>query len=126
MQGLQLILKGGLITLGVLGGMLVVTNPGQKAYEDYAVTTLSIYLKEDICNQGDGKLGEFLTSQCKSLVDVSRPQLQEFISTKTQRRNFLVFSIYETNLALFESLPSYRFQTVGLLQQFYTYEHEEL
>jgi hypothetical protein len=126
MQGLQLILKGGLITLGMLGGLLIVTNPGQKAYEDYAAITLSTYLKEDICKKGDGNLGEFLASQCKSLVDVSRPQLQEFISTKTQRRNFLVFSIYETNLALFESLPSYRFQTVGLLQQFYTYDHEEL
>ena len=126
MQGLQLILKGGVITLGVLGGLLFATNPGQKDYEDYAAITLSTYLKDDICKQGNGKLGEFLTSQCKSLVDVSRPQLQEFISTKTERRNFLVFSIYETNLALFESLPSYRFQTVGLLQQFYTYDHEEL
>lgn len=126
MQGLQLIFKGGLITLGMLGGLLIVTNPGQKTYKIYASTNLSNYLKDDICTQGDGELGEFLTSQCKSLVDVSRPQLEEFISTKTERRNFLVFSIYETNLVLFESLPSYRFQTVGLLRQFYTYEHEEL
>ncbi|TVQ48182.1 MAG: DUF4359 domain-containing protein [Gloeocapsa sp. DLM2.Bin57] len=126
MQGSQLIFKGGVITLGILGGLLLVTNPGQKNYEDYAATSLSTYLKQDFCQKANGQGGDFLVTQCKSLVDIARPQLDEFIATKTERSNFFLFSIYETNISLFDPLPSYRFQTVGFLQQFYTYNHEKL
>lgn len=126
MQGLQLIFKGGVISLGLFGVLLLVTNPGQKSYEDYAATSLSTYLKEDFCHKANGQGGAFLASQCKSLVDISRPQLKEFIATKTERSNFVLFSIYETKVTLFEPLPSYRFQTLGLLQQFYTYNQQKL
>ncbi len=126
MQGLPSIFKGGVITLGLFGLILLVTNPGQKKYENYAATSFSNYLKKDFCHKAKGQGGGFLASQCKSLVDVSRPQLEQFIATKTERSNFILFSIYETKVILFEPLPSYRFQTVGLLQQFYTYNQEKL
>jgi len=119
-----LFLKGSGVALVLFGGLLLVSNPSQRAYENYASSNLSIYIKNSVCDQGE--VQDFLASHCKSLVDISRPQLEEFIANKTTRTNFLLFSIYETNLSLFEPLPDYRFHTVGLLQYFYTYNKEEL
>ncbi|ELR97758.1 DUF4359 domain-containing protein [Gloeocapsa sp. PCC 73106] len=126
MQASKLIWKIGGVTLGVMGGLLILSNPGQHAYEDYATTTLVTYVKEDVCSKATPEGIEFITSHCKSLVDVSRPQIEEVISNKTQRQNFWLFSIYETDLSFFEPLPSYRFHTLGLFQQFYVYNQEEL
>jgi hypothetical protein len=126
MSNFKLIGKIGMIILIFLGGLLLVSNPGEDDYEKYATNSLADYIKSDLCNKSQGKAGRFLASQCKSLVDISRPQLGEFIGSTTERKNFFLFSIYETQLPLFEPFPSYRFHTVGLLQQFYVFHYEEL
>lgn len=126
MRILPLIVKIGGVSLGVVGGLLWLSNPGQQDYENYATSTLVSYIKNDFCGQATGDAADFLTSHCKSLVDLSRPQLGKVIANRTERQNFILFSIYETDLSLFDPLPSYRFQTVGLFQQFYVYHYEEL
>lgn len=116
---------GGIVMAGV-GIIFALCNPGQKAYEKYATTTLSQYLKEQVCEdapQIGG--GDFLRNQCYTLVDTSRPQIEQLISRKTQRNNFIVFSIYETDLSLAAPLPSYHFETIGVLQNFYIYEADK-
>ena len=116
----------GIIALVGFGGAMTITNPGQKAYEQYAMKRLTSYLKENVCTQTPEGLGKLLENQCSTLVDLGRPQIQNLIASRTQRQNFLLFSIYSTELSVPAPLPSYRFEAVGAFQKFYIYEAEEL
>lgn len=113
-------------SLAIGGGFLLCTNPGYGDYEDYATKTLITHAKKELCESNDDFTPGFLASSCNSLIDVSRPQLGIIISRQTQRQNFLLFSIYETDLVLFSPLPSYRVATLGILSNFYIYDLEEL
>ena len=126
MKGSQLPLIAGGIALAGIGGLMAITNPGQNAYQQYATEELSAYLKDNVCPQLPKGLQNFLQSQCKALVDVGRPQIEQLISHQTRRQNFILFSIYQTNLSVTESFPSYHFETVGILQNFYIYQAEQL
>jgi hypothetical protein len=123
--GQQLMGVGGVVLVG-LGGLMVVTNPNYNAYEQYATEELTLYLKDNVCTQVSQKLGGFLQSYCKSLVDAGRPQIQELIAQQTTRQNYFLFSIYQTELSLPSPVSSYQFETIGAFQNFYTYQVEEL
>lgn len=131
MKILQLITGIGGVALVGLGGAMALTNPPKDAYEEYAVQKLSTYLKDEVCAKAPNQLdflpknSEFLQNQCKSLVDTTRPQIQELISQKTQRQNLIIFSIYRSDLnakAILPTLPDYHFETVGVFQNFFTYQ----
>lgn len=114
--------------VGLLGfsGFMALTNPGQRDYEAYATEQLTSYLKENVCTQVSQELQGLLESYCKSLVDTGQPQLRQLIAEQTTRHNFLLFSIYQTQLSLPSPIPGYEFQTLGMFQQFYTYEAEQI
>ncbi|PSF32277.1 hypothetical protein C7H19_21780 [Aphanothece hegewaldii CCALA 016] len=116
------------ITLTSFGVVMVMTNPGQVAYEQYAAGRLTTYLKEDLCLQikENGELKGVLRTQCKNLVDTGRPQLEQVITLATKRQNFVLFSIYQTELELPSPVPSYQFDTIAILQNFYTYQAMEM
>jgi hypothetical protein len=111
-------------TLVGLGVLMTLTNPEPKAYEQYAAKQIDAYLKENVCAQLSQGLGGVLNGQCKTMVDVARPQLEEAIALKTKRRNFILFSIYQTELSLPSSASEYQFTTLGLLQNFFVYQTE--
>jgi hypothetical protein len=117
----------GSITAG-LAACLVITNPGPKDYEGYATTTLSAYLKEDVCSQVQSArdFRPILRNSCKILVDTSRPHIEQIIAINTTRQNFLLFSIYQTELSLPAPLAGYQFSTLGLFGHFFTYQAEEI
>jgi hypothetical protein len=126
MKILQLTKVIGLIALAGLGGAMAITNPSQKAYEEYAIKQLTSYLKQNVCTQAPETLGKVLQHQCYTIVDLGRPQIKELIALRTKRQNFLLFSIYRTELSVPSPLPSYHFETVGAFQKFYVYEAESL
>ncbi len=99
------------------GSILVITNPGQGNYEEYASKQLNIYLKESVCPE----IAKQLRNPCLILVDLARPQLNSAIANQTQRQNFLLFSIYQTDLSIPSALPDYHFETLGIFDKFYTY-----
>lgn len=103
-------------------GILIVTNPGKAKYEEYASQALKSHLKNSVCQE----VTEILTNPCTILVDIARPQLAVAISQKTQRKNFIIFSIYQTDLSIASALPNYQFATVAILDFFYTYQADEL
>ncbi|NES84533.1 MAG: DUF4359 domain-containing protein [Moorea sp. SIO2B7] len=119
---------GGIASAGV-SISLALTNPGQQAYENYALKKMTSYLKKHACTQIP-KAFNFLHPQCqsssKSLIESGRPQLQKLICENTERENFFFFSIYRTDLYLPYPLPSYHIETVGGFQNFYIYQAEEL
>lgn len=126
MTSSKLSLGIGSIALTSLGILLLLTNPGQKAYEKYASQTLNAYLKENACTQLPPEISSLLQSHCHSLVDTLRPQLSQIIARQTTRQNFILFSIYQTDLSIPSTLPDYQVKTLGVFQQFYIFESEEL
>ncbi|MDJ0899337.1 MAG: DUF4359 domain-containing protein [Xenococcus sp. MO_188.B8] len=113
----QKICKLGLI---LSGSILLITNPGNRNYEQYASTKLNNYLKDNVCSEATKNLRK----PCLILVDLARPQLNFAIANQTQRQNFLFFSIYQTDLSIPSALPDYHFETLGIFDKFYTYSAE--
>ena len=114
------------ITLTGLGILLLLTNPGSKEYQSYASQALNSYLKDNACTQLPPEISSLLKSHCHSLVDSLRPQLAQIIDRQTIRQNFILFSIYQTDLSLPSTLPDYQVKTLGVFKQFYIYESEQL
>ena len=139
MSGFKLIAS--VLGIGAIGGAiaLLVTNPKQEAYEDYAVTQLQAQLDKDLCQDAPA----FLENACSSLVSNNDGFLKATVSASTTRRNYYVLSIYETDLNPMdaidqvlpkglslsignaEGIPAYHAETVGILGQFITYEAKQ-
>jgi Domain of unknown function (DUF4359) len=113
---------GLLAALGLAGGALVATNPAPPAYEQYAVKTLSDQLETRLCSDIPPLLSEVLGS-CSDLLAQHQSSLQELVRSQSQRRNFWLFSLYRTTLAVpgLPMLPAYQVDTLGIFNQFLTY-----
>ncbi len=118
------ILISSIAVIGI-GSAMAITNPRRQAYREYAADKLGTYLKKEVCADAPEALGGFLQRQCNNLVDSGQKPLQEMIAKSTERHNYFLFSIYETNLSLMSGLPSYQFKTVAVFQNFWTYESKE-
>jgi uncharacterized protein YceK len=116
------------VVLGGIAGILLTTNPNRQDYEQYASQRLTSYLKDNVCARAQASLEvqALLRGYCKMLVDTGHPFLQEAITTNTSRKNFLIFSVYQTELSFPPPLPSYQFSTLGFLNKLYIYEALEL
>jgi hypothetical protein len=110
----------------VLGGLMFATNPGKQEYQQYAAQTINSQLKEKVCDDNSKNIGNWLQSHCHTLVDTASPQLSLVIDRQTKRQNFLLFSIYQTELSVPSPLPNYHFATVGLFDNFFTYQSEKI
>lgn len=115
------------ILLAIATAGLVVTNPGPEAYALYVREQAETYLTEEICTELPPTLGELLTGQCTDMVQSLGPQLDTLIRDRTERFNFAIGSLYRTTLGIPElpMLPSYRVETLGILQRFFTYRLSE-
>ncbi|MCC5655644.1 DUF4359 domain-containing protein [Nostoc sp. XA010] len=111
--------------LAALGVVMAKTNPSQVEYEEYAVQRLTEYLKTDVCKKTTNLIENLIRFNCDKLVDSANPQIQEILARTTERQNYIIFSIYRTNLKINSWIPSYKFETVGAFDQFYTYTAEK-
>jgi Domain of unknown function (DUF4359) len=116
--GVGLILTVGAIAAGI-------TNPDQETYQNFATTKVDLYIQEQGCAKIPASLGDFLQNQCKLLVKKMNPELANLVIKNTQRKNFLLFSVYVTELTLPSPLPSYHFETLGGLNNFWILKAEE-
>jgi uncharacterized membrane-anchored protein len=112
----------GLVLLGVT---MAKTNPSQAEYEEYAMQQLTKYLKSDVCKKTPKMLESLIKLDCDKLVDSASPQVRELVAATTERQDFIIFSIYRTDLKLNSWLPSYTFESVGAFESFYTYSAEQ-
>ncbi len=113
---------------------MTVTNPAPDAYAQYAAHRLSQRLQQKECI----KLDTGLQDLCKFLDrDQGQALLKRVVANNTKRQNYLLFSIYKTNLSTSQLLPSflsnllsvpavsYRTETIGALNNFQIYSAEE-
>ena len=112
----------GLVLLGVT---MAKTNPSQAEYEEYAVQRLTKYLKSDVCKKTPKILENLIKLDCDKVVNSATPQVREIVAGTTERQDFIIFSIYRTDLKLNSWLPSYTFESVGAFESFYTYSAEQ-
>jgi len=125
MKALTIITSVAAAGVAVLGVTMAKTNPEQPEYEEYAVQRLTKYLQSDVCKKTPNFLENLVHLNCEKLVESANPQIREIISSTTQRQNFFIFSIYRTELKLNSWMPSYKFESVGALNQFYTYTAQQ-
>ncbi|AFZ42420.1 hypothetical protein PCC7418_0182 [Halothece sp. PCC 7418] len=114
-------LIGSLAVVGV-GIIMALTNPHRNAYKTYAARQASFYLQENACTKTPNFFGDVLEQQCNAIAQGSQPLLKPIINLSTRRHNYFLFSIYETQFSLNQSLPAYSTKTVGFLNLFWTYE----
>ena len=115
----------GAVAVGGLGLVMALTNPNEPTYEQYAAERLTEYIKDEVCKGAPKIFGILLQRNCDELIDSSHPAIGKIIAANTQRKNLIFFSIYTTDLSVSSSIPSYHFESVGVLQNFYTYTAEK-
>ncbi|MCC5619171.1 DUF4359 domain-containing protein [Nostoc sp. CHAB 5836] len=120
-----IVYTGAAAGLAALGVTMAKTNPSQVEYEQYAVQRLTKYLKTDVCKKTTNIIENLIRFNCDQLVDSANPQMQEIIARTTERQNYIIFSIYRTDLKINSWIPSYKFETVAAFDQFYTYTAQE-
>ena len=122
MKGLKGIAAiAGIVFLG-LAAVLAATNPSQESYEDFALQQLNTYLEESVCAKTPGG---GIQIQCDLLLKSNQSGIRRLISRGTQHKNFVLFSIYTTDLSISSLLPSYHVEAVGVLQQFQIYQAKQ-
>lgn len=115
----------GVVTLSLLTVAMVKSNPSEASYQQYAVTELSSYLKSNVCKKSLGILDKLINNQCGKFVDTASPQIRDIIAASTERHDFIIFSVYRTELKVSDWVPSYKFETVGAFDKFYTYSAQQ-
>ncbi len=125
MKAFTIMAYTGAAGLAIFGVIMAKTNPSQTEYEEYAVQRLTQYLKEDVCKKTSKLIESLLNSSCDKMVDSANPRMKEVLALTTQRQDFILFSVYRTDFKLSNWIPSYRFETVGALNNFYTYSAEQ-
>lgn len=115
----------GLAIVG-LGGALMVTNPSQQAFAEFALQ----HLRSEGCRQ----IPFGLASQCPRFVDDNQVQIQQIMASNTERQDFMLFSIYRTQLStrslvpdlpFLPMLPTFQFKTIGVLGNFYLIDSQK-
>jgi hypothetical protein len=125
MKAWTIIASVGVAGVAVLGATMAKMNPQQAEYEEYAVQRLTTYLKTDFCNKTPNFLQNLIQFNCSQLVDSANPQIRDIIAATTKRQNYVVFSVYTTDLKIDNLIPGYKFETVGAFENFYTYKAEK-
>jgi hypothetical protein len=125
MKAWTMIASVGAVGIAVLGVTMAQTNPQQAEYEEYAVQKLTMYLKTDFCKKTPNFLQNLIQFNCDQLIESVNPQMRDVIATTTKRQNYVVFSVYTTDLKIDNLIPGYKFETIGAFDNFYTYKAEQ-
>ncbi|MEM9905417.1 MAG: DUF4359 domain-containing protein [Cyanobacteria bacterium P01_D01_bin.44] len=103
---------------------LAVTNPGPRAYETFAIAQLSQYVSSTVCEEIPGNLNQVLQNPCSRLLDNNHEEVRQLVREQTSRSNFVLFSLYETRLAVpgLTVLPAYEVKALGIGRNFFVYQ----
>ena len=115
----------GVTALTAFGVAMAKTNPGETEYQAYATQRLTEYAKANVCKKTPSFIEKLINSNCENVLESANPQMRDLIASSTQRHDFIIFSLYRTEFKLNSWLPSYKFETVGALDNFYTYKAEQ-
>lgn len=128
-----------LVTVGVVSAIALAlggSNPSPADYSRFAQDRISTYLREEGCPKLTSEMDRLglmaflkpgsVGKNCALAVTLMQPQIRSWVLQNTRRRNFWLFSIYETDIDLPGPLPHYHFATVGIATKLMTYEAQAL
>ncbi|MEO1591116.1 MAG: DUF4359 domain-containing protein [Cyanobacteria bacterium J06632_22] len=111
-----------LVSLGVLAGVMAVTNPKPDAYTDFAAKTMTTAMQDGVCQREAldewlGKLGGGLGETCEVLIGsgagLQQTALKDIIASNTQVKNYGLFTTYTTTTPLVDDITA-----VGVFNRF--------
>jgi Domain of unknown function (DUF4359) len=111
-----------IVLLGVLGlCALGLTNPDPGAYEVYAIEQIG-NLAKDQCTQAPAGLGILIQGPCRAAVEAYKPQLRPLLATTTTRQNFILFSIYRSDISIPAANFNAKVESIGIGNHFLIYK----
>jgi len=121
MQKWKIAAIAGAVVASSISAVLMLTNPNDEAYEEFAAEQVASYATTKVC----AKVPILLVGRCEALIKSNQQQIQQLISSKTTRINLLLLSIYVTDLSFSPDLPAYKFRTIGVFRTFFIIQAEE-
>jgi Domain of unknown function (DUF4359) len=109
-----------ILTVCGLGGIMTLTNPERADYEDYAVEQLG-HLAISQCDRVPA-FGTVLQEPCRAALAAIKPQIRPMLAAATTRQNFIIFSIYRSNISIPAANFHAKVESIGLFSHFYTYK----
>jgi hypothetical protein len=98
-----------LIGVVVIAGVMAVSNPSKERYIDYATEQFSESGKTSICG-GDVPIAA--QQSCKFLISQGKGVIKKLVENSTKQQNFVVFSLYETDM------PNKKYSTIAVFGNF--------
>jgi hypothetical protein len=120
MGRIQTVLFSSLAVCG-LGSIMALTNPGRSAYEVYAVEQLADLAMNQCDRVPDGVRG-VLQGPCRAAIASIKPQLGPMLAAATIRQNFILFSIYRSNISIPAANLNAQMESIGAFNNFFTYK----
>jgi Domain of unknown function (DUF4359) len=106
---------GGIAIAG-LGIFLALTNPSPATYHRYAAKTISLFVMRDLCespSQHPKILESYATEGCQAIASQGEGVVLSFIENNTDYQNFILFSLYTTEL------PMRSLRVLGIFNRFF-------
>lgn len=108
--------SAGVLMVLSVAGLLFITNPDEIAYEEFATQQATNFLHREICDR-PGKVApsfrQVFSQGCTTLTKQGAADIRRFVSYNTQRYNFILFSLYTTEL------PFQRIKIFGIGRTFF-------
>jgi hypothetical protein len=98
-----------LIGAAVIAGVMAVSNPSKERYIDYATDQFAEVGKSSFCTADMPSLAQ---QSCKFLISQGRRAIKPYIEGATRQQNFILFSIYETEM------PNKKLHTIAAFGNF--------
>jgi Domain of unknown function (DUF4359) len=86
-----------------LGITLLLTNPKQEHYTEFATRTVSRFLIRDLCRANDHApklFDEVIKNSCQAFMERGETEIHSFIAHNTERQDFFLFSLYTTEFPI--------------------------
>lgn len=95
---------------------LIMTNPRQEHYTEFATRTVSRFLIRDLCRANDHTpklFNDFIKNSCQAFMERGETEIRSFIAHNTERQDFFLFSLYTTEF------PIRPLRVIGIFNQFF-------
>ena len=104
-----------------LGGVMALTNPSQSAYESFAVDRIGD-LAKDKCDRAPNGLGAFIQGPCRAAIEAYKPELRPILAAATSRQNWVLFSVYRSNIMVPIVNLQVQVESIGIFDRFFVYK----
>jgi len=102
------------IGIAAIAGVMTFTNPSKERYIDYATDQFAEMGKSSLCS--DANLPSLAQQSCKFLVSQGRRVIKPYIEGSTRQHNFILFSIYDTEM------PNRKLSTIAAFGNFFMFK----